>query len=304
MPDLNRLPLPRLFDRLTADGSLDRLLEAARVEDLADVGDVTTASIIGDAREVRASGIAREPGVVAGLAAIPRILNVFGCPAAFEPLTRDGRPCSADQTLWRLLGELAPILTVERTILNLVGRLSGIATLTRRYVDQVANTKAVICDTRKTTPGLRALEKYAVRCGGGHLHRLGLYDAALFKDNHLAYLTLGELAPAITAACRKVRTQHDLRFVEVEVDTLEQLGVLLDCPPGLIDIVLLDNMPLDQLREAVAMRDKAAVPVLLEASGRVDLQTVSAVAETGVDRIAVGALTRAAMWLDFGLDLT
>ena len=304
MLDLNTLGLPGLFDALTADGSLHRLLAAARAEELGDVGDVTTASIIDDGWAVRAVGVAREPGVVAGLAAIGHILDAFDCAADFEPSIGDGERCTAGQPLWRLVGELAPILTAERTMLNIVGRLSGIATVTRRYVDEVAGTKAAICDTRKTTPGMRSLEKYAVRCGGGTVHRLGLYDAALFKDNHLAHLTPSEFIGAVTTACQRARDQYDLRFVEIEVDTLEQLRLVLEGQPGLIDMVLLDNMPIQQLRTAVAMRDAAGGNVLLEASGRVDLRTVRAVAETGVDRISVGALTHGPAWLDVGLDLT
>ncbi len=168
----------------------------------------------------------------------------------------------------------------------------------------MAGTKAAICDTRKTTPGMRSLEKYAVRCGGGTVHRLGLYDAVLFKDNHLAHLIPSEFIGAVTKACQRARDQYDLRFVEIEVDTLEQLRLVLEGQPGLIDMVLLDNMPIQQLRTAVAMRDAAGGNVLLEASGRVDLRTVRAVADTGVDRISVGARTPSPAWLDVGLDLT
>ncbi|MHC4427357.1 MAG: carboxylating nicotinate-nucleotide diphosphorylase [Planctomycetota bacterium] len=291
MIDLNTLPLPQLFDQLTADGPLDRLLEAARREDLADVGDVTTACMIDGGWEVRAAGIARRAGTVCGLAAVPRILEAFDCGAALE-------------VLFRLRGELGPILTVERTLLNIVGRLSGVATLTRQYVDAVAGTKAAICDTRKTIPGMRFAEKYAVRCGGGTMHRLGLHDAMLFKDNHLAQLGPTELAPAVRRAVLAARAKHDLRFVQVEVDDLEQLRALLQCEPGLIDIVLLDNMPVIRLREAVSMRDDQAPGLLLEASGGIGLENVRAVAETGVDRISIGALTHHAPWLDVSLEVT
>ena len=303
--DPNALSLPRLFEVLTADGSLDRLLEAARAEDLGDVGDLTTQSIVdsGGGPTVRGTGVARGEGVVAGGSAIPAVLRVFDCPAKFEPLVGDGEPCSRGQTLWRLLGELGPILTAERTLLNLVGRLSGIATLTRRFVDLVAGTAAVVCDTRKTTPGMRSLEKFAVRCGGGILHRFGLHDAVLFKDNHLAHLGPTELAPAVEKAARAARDRAEVRFVGVEAESLEQLGLLLECPPGLIDLVLLDNMPPPQLAEAVAIRNAKASGVLLEASGGIDLQCVRAVAETGVDRISIGALTHDAPWLDISLEV-
>lgn len=303
MQDLNALSLPELFLAITANGSLDRLLSAARAEDLADSGDVTTQSIIHDEWDVRAAGVARQAGAVAGLAVIPRLLEVFECDARFESLADDGQPCGEGQVLWRLLGDLRPILAVERTMLNLIGRLSGIATLTRRYVEAIAGTTAVICDTRKTTPGLRALEKYAVRCGGGTLHRLGLHDAVLFKDNHLQHLGPGEFAPTVAAAVKAARDRYDLRFVEVEIDTLEQLRLVLEIEPGLIDMVLLDNMSLDQMRDAVGCRDKLAPDVLVEASGGITLDHVRAVAEAGVDRISVGALTHSAPSLDVALDL-
>ncbi len=303
MQDMNARSLPELFLAITANGSLDRLLSAARAEDLGGIGDVTTQSIIHDGWDVRATGAARQAGIVAGLAVIPRLLEVFECDARFEPLADDGQPCGEGQVLWRLLGDLRPILAVERTMLNLVGRLSGIATLTRRHVEAIAGTTAVICDTRKTTPGLRALEKYAVRCGGGTLHRLGLHDAVLFKDNHLQHLGPGEFAPTVAAAAKAARDRYDLRFVEVEIDTLEQLHLVMEIEPGLIDMVLLDNMSLDQMRDAVACRDKLAPDVLVEASGAITLDHVQAVAETGVDRISVGALTHSAPSLDVALDL-
>jgi nicotinate-nucleotide pyrophosphorylase (carboxylating) len=301
--DLNALPLPRLFEALTADGSLDRLLEAARREDLADAGDVTTMAMIEDGWEVRADGVARGRGVVCGLAAVPRVLAAFDCAARLEPRVADGEPCRDGDVLFRLRGALGPMLTAERTLLNLVGRLSGVATLTRRYVDAVAGTKAAICDTRKTTPGLRFAEKYAVRCGGGTLHRLGLHDAVLFKDNHLAHLGPAELAPAVSRAARAARARYDLRFVQVEVENLQQLRAVLQCEAGLIDMVLLDNMPVSALREAVAVRDAAAPAVRLEASGGVGLDDVRAVAETGVDRISIGALTHHAPWLNVNLEI-
>jgi nicotinate-nucleotide pyrophosphorylase (carboxylating) len=282
--DLNTLPLPRLFEALTADGALDRLLEAARREDVADVGDITTACMIEDGWEVRAAAIARGAGTVCGLAAVPRILEAFGCGTELDLLGADGEPCRDGDILFRLRGALGPLLTAERTMLNI--------------------TKAAICDTRKTTPGMRFAEKYAVRCGGGTMHRLGLHDAMLFKDNHLAQLGPTELAPAVRRAVQAARAKHDLRFVEVEVDDLEQLRALLQGEPGLIDIVLLDNMPVSRLREAVSMRDEQAPKLLLEASGGIRLDNVRAVAETGVDRISIGALTHHAPWLDVSLEVT
>lgn len=304
MQDLNALDLPALFAALTGDGALARLLELARDEDLGLAGDVTTACMIDREYEVRAAGVSREPGVVSGLAAVPCVLKVFGSGARVEALAADGERCEAGQTLWRLHGDIGPILGAERTMLNLVGRLSGVATLTRRFVERVGGTRAVICDTRKTTPGLRALEKYAVRCGGGTLHRTALHDAVLLKDNHLALLGPGDLAPAVSRAAAAARARFDLRFVEVEADGLDQLQRLLDGAAPAIDIVLLDNMAPPQLRKAVALRDRLAPGVLLEASGGIGLDVVREIAETGVDRISVGALTHGATWLDVGLDVT
>jgi len=302
--DLNSLSLARLFDELTSDGSLDRLLTAARCEDLAENGDVTTSAIVDADLTARAAGVARGAGVVSGMAAIGRILESFDCAAELDLVARDGATCEAGEVLWRLHGLLAPILGAERTLLNIVGRLCGIATLTARYVREISGTGAVVCDTRKTTPGLRALEKYAVRCGGGTLHRSGLHDAVLMKDNHLAHLATNELTAAVTRAATAARAAHDLRFVEVEVDGAEQLERVLACPEGLIDIILLDNMSPDQLVHAVAMRDARRPGLLLEASGGIDLDTIAAVARTGVDRISVGALTHGATSLDVGLEVS
>ena len=221
----------------------------------------------------------------------------------------DGSRVVAGQRLALLDGSARRLLTCERIVLNLIGHLSGIATLARRYADAVAGTKARIYDTRKTTPGWRRLEKYAVRCGGGHNHRLGLFDAVLIKDNHLV----------VGAEARAARTSHPPKpcgargdfwprpfpsaaeplIVEVEVDSLAQLREVLPERP---DIVLLDNMPPADLREAVALREALAPGVELEASGGVRLDTVAEIAGSGVDRISVGALTHSAPSLDVGLD--
>jgi nicotinate-nucleotide pyrophosphorylase (carboxylating) len=190
------------------------------------------------------------------------------------------------------------ILVAERTALNFLQRLSGIATLTARYAERIVGTPAVLLDTRKTTPGWRLLEKYAVRCGGGTNHRLGLYDGVLIKDNHLAALRHGTqgVAEAVAAA----RSQYGQRVpIEVEVDTLEQLDVALTAGP---DIILLDNMGPERLRQAIARRDALAPSIRLEASGGVNLDTIAAIAATGIDRISVGALTHSAIALDIGLD--
>jgi len=304
MIDLNALPLARLFEALTADGSLDRLLAAARREDLSDVGDVTTAAMPDGQRVVHAAGVARTAGTVSGMVAIRGILDAFDCTAKLENAIDDGATCGAGEVLWRLHGPIATILGVERTLLNIVGRMCGIATLTARYVEAVSGTGCVVCDTRKTTPGLRALEKYAVRCGGGTLHRVGLHDAVLLKDNHLSHLQPHELPDAVKKASSVARARHDLRFVEVEVDDLVQFEKLLDCPDGVIDIILLDNFAPGELRDAVKSRDSRRPDLLLEASGGIVLERIADVAQTGVDRISVGALTHAASSLDIGLEVT
>jgi len=302
MQDLNAISLPELFNVLTADGGLDRLLRAAMDEDARSPGDITTDSIIRADPIGRASLVARQAGVIAGIEMVRR-LGCEGPSSSVEVFAQDGDQCSAGTRVATLVGPSRHILKVERTMLNLFGRLCGVATATRSFVDAAAGTKAVICDTRKTTPGLRNLEKYAVRCGGGMLHRIGLYDAALYKDNHLAGIPLPELSRRMEAAIAEVRAKNDVRFVEVEVDRIEQMAELLKLKSGLIDFILLDNMSLDQLREAVELRNRQAPRIKLEASGGVNLTTVRGIAETGIDRISVGAITHSAPCLDVALDI-
>ncbi len=303
MIDPNSLSLVELWSHLSSDGLARRLLELARDEDLGNAGDVT-ASAMGESNErVEAAVRARSAGVVAGAACLPMLVDVFDGAVEISEQRKDGESVDAGDTVALLTGRLADIVTIERTLLNLLGRMCGVATLTRRYVDAVEGTRARILDTRKTTPGLRAFEKYAVRCGGGANHRLGLYDAMLVKDNHLASIPLERLTVEIATASRRARERHDLAFVEVEVDSIPQFERLLDVPAGLVDIVLLDNMDPETLRAAVGMRDAAGSSLLLEASGGVRLESVRAIAETGVDRISVGALTHSAVSLDLGLDI-
>ena len=230
-------------------------------------------------------------GVAAGVACARLALAALDPEARFETLVADGAPLAAGTVLARAQGNARAILSAERTGLNLLGRLCGVATLTRAYVDAVDGTGARIVDTRKTTPGLRHLEKYAVRCGGGVNHRFGLDDAILIKDNHIA------ACGGVSEAVRRARAfAGHLMKVEVEVDGLDQLEDALRHGP---DVVMLDNFSLDDLRAAVAVAKGRAV---LEASGGVNLQTVRAIAETGVDVISVGALTHSAAALDIGLD--
>jgi nicotinate-nucleotide pyrophosphorylase (carboxylating) len=226
----------------------------------------------------------------------------------WSPQIADGQTVVKSTCLGTLEGPARALLAAERLLLNLLGRLSGIATLTRQYVDAIAGTKARIYDTRKTTPGWRRLEKYAVRCGGGWNHRRGLDEAVLIKDNHLAFgvqagNNAGQFTPAeAVVRARQFVAQHagdSAMVIEVEVDTLEQLDAVLPARP---DIVLLDNMRPDQLRAAVERRNACDPAIELEASGGVNLSTVAQIAQTGVDRISVGALTHSAVGLDFGLD--
>lgn len=303
MVDLNALSLAQLAEQLLDSEEAARMMSLAAYEDAREIGDITTTSIINP--QQAASGVlaARKSGVVAGLAVIERYLSQSSLTGALQPLMADGDDCTAGAAIARIECSLADMLLHERPALNFLGRLSGIASLTRAYVDAVAGTGAVICDTRKTTPGMRIMEKYAVRCGGGTLHRIGLYDAALFKDNHIAHIPPGDLAARLAIATRTVRQRHAVRFVEVEVDSLNQFEQVLSIDAGLIDMVLLDNMDTDQLRQAVTMRDAASSSIQLEASGGVDIGTVRSIAETGVDRIAVGGLTHASPWLDIGLDM-
>lgn len=302
--DPNALPLPDFYARLAATGLVERLLTLARDEDLHPSGEDVTSAVMGsDRAPIRASVTFREPGIVAGMACVPDLIRVFGGGVAVEPIAPDGAAIDRGRPACVLAGPGDRVLTLERTLLNLVGRLSGVATRTAAFVRAVGGTGAVICDTRKTTPGLRALEKYAVRCGGGASHRLSLADAVLIKDNHLAGIEPEDLAGRVGAAARAACTRaDDLAFVEVEVDSLAQLERVLTVEPGLIDYVLLDNFSLGDLREAVAMRARAGAAVAFEASGGVTLESVRAIAETGVERISVGGLTHHAVSLDVGLD--
>lgn len=267
------------------------LVRAALAEDLGRAGDVTAQACIPAEARLSAVFATRKAGVVAGLACARLAIAELDPEARFEPLLADGSQVEAGDRLARVEANARALLSAERTGLNLLGRLSGIATLTRAYVHAVAGTRARIVDTRKTTPGLRALEKYAVRCGGGVNHRFGLDDAILIKDNHVA--ACGSVGEAVRRA--KAFAGH-LMKVEVEVDSLDQLDEALAHGP---DVVMLDNFSLDDLGEAVR---RAKGRAMLEASGGINLETVRAVAETGVDVISVGALTHSVGVLDIGLD--
>ncbi len=262
--------------------------------------DVTSWAFVDKKTTATAVMRARQPGTLAGLDLLYPLPASFRH-ADFTSHADDGERLDAGQVVATFTGRLRDILTLERTALNFVNHLSGVATLTAAYVDALRGTKAKVCDTRKTLPGLKRLQKYAVDCGGGTPHRQSLGDAMLVKDNHLAHVPPGELAGAITEAAERARKKFpELKFVMVEVDTLEQLHLIRRCP---IDIVLLDNMTSDELREAVRLRDADAPGLQLEASGGVTLDTIRGIAETGVDRISVGALTHSAPSLDLGFDI-
>jgi nicotinate-nucleotide pyrophosphorylase (carboxylating) len=269
--------------------TLERAVYAALAEDVGE-GDVTTAATVGDEAVGTATLSLREPGVVCGLLAAEIVFTALDPDLWFERRVEDGAVLDAAAEVAIVTGLERAIVTGERTALNFVGRLSGIATLTRRYVDAVAGTGVTILDTRKTTPGLRALEKHAVASGGGRNHRFGLDDGVLVKDNHL------RAAGSVRAAVERLRAATDLP-IEVECDTLAQVQEALDSG---VDAILLDNMTLDALRRAVAL---VAGRARLEASGGVTLESVRAIAETGVDEISVGALTHSARSLDVSLEL-
>lgn len=276
------------------------LLTLALKEDLAEIGDRTCQALIEPTDRAEVHVVARTHGVVAGLPIGALVFEALSNRVAWISETPDGSTVEPGQVVARVVGPLKDVLIGERTVLNFLTHLSGIATLTQRFVSETAGTRALILDTRKTLPGWRSLAKYAVRAGGGTNHRLGLYDGVLIKDNHIAAWSRQVGNSSLAAAVRQARSKSpkDLT-VEVEVDTLSQLHDALDGKP---DIVLLDNMNCDQLKEAVQIRDKAAPQVLLEASGGVTLATVRAIAETGVDRISIGALTHSAPSLDLAFD--
>jgi len=284
-----------------------QLAEMARDEDVGR-GDITAGLLSGSADGGAGTFqlVARQAGVFAGCEIVPIVLDVFGggIEVAWTDAGRDGtRIEEAPTTLATLTGSVQAILTVERTLLNFLQRTSGIATLTRKYVDAVVGTGAEILDTRKTTPGWRHVEKYAVRCGGGRNHRMGLHDAILIKDNHLAAYPPDRIAAAVHEMLNRAgEINPPPTFVEVEADTLAQAKQLFDVIG--VDVILLDNFEPDDLREAVALRDARNLrdKVKLEASGGIALETIRAVAETGVDYISVGAITHSAIAMDLALD--
>ncbi len=278
------------------------LIKMAVEEDLGHE-DVTSQLICKEDTVAKANVVSREEIVVCGMDVAKQVLKCYNEKLKLKILVPDGEPAHVGKRIATIEGPLVSMLSAERVLLNFMQRLSGIATTTRKYVWAIHGTKAKIYDTRKTLPGWRILEKYAVRCGGGHNHRLGLYDAVLIKDNHLA-----QLGPNFHLKLKKIveeaRNKKGIKFVAVEVDHVDhQLNHVLKIPG--VDIVLLDNMGQWQLNHAVEMRNemcgKSKKP-LLEASGNINLNNVSAIAQCGLDRIAVGAITHSATAVDIGLD--
>lgn len=289
-------------ERLEQDAK--RLIAETLAEDLESSGDITSQALVEESRLGKAAVVGRERGVAAGLAIAPLVLAAVDERLHWTPNQSDGQAIAPGETLGVIEGPVRSMLTAERPLLNIVGRLSGIASLTARYVEKIAGTGAHLYDTRKTTPGWRRLEKYAVLCGGGRNHRTGLFDAMLIKDNHLACVQGEGLSPAEAvergrAWLRRRSPNGPIPIIEIEVDSLEQLQNALGALP---DIILLDNMSPETMRRAVALRDKIAPAVELEASGGVNLETVRAKAESGVERISVGRLTHSPQTLDIGLD--
>ena len=280
---------------MTEPREIERIVLMALDED-APWGDLTGETLIPEAATATAELVAREPGVFSGARVVEATFRLVDPAIAVEVLAADGDRFAAGDVLARVHGPARGILRAERVALNLVQRMSGVATLTARYVDAVAGTRARIVDTRKTTPGLRSLERQAVRDGGGRNHRRSLSDAIMAKDNHLAVLTAGgaDLATALREARERMpHTAH----LEVEVDRVDQIAPVL---AGGADTIMLDNFTVDELREGVEL---IAGRAIVEASGGVNLDTVAAIAATGVDVISVGALTHSARALDLGLDV-
>ena len=271
------------------------LIRMALAEDLAGRGDITSAAISGSAEPCRGIILAKAEGTVAGLEIAAMVMSEVDQALESRLLVADGDRIHKGQVLMQLDGNTARLLVAERTALNFLGRLSGIATLTRQFVDAVAGTRARILDTRKTTPGWRLLEKYAVRCGGGINHRIGLYDMFLIKDNHI--IAAGGITPAVERCRAYARGQDFSAEIEVEARTLSEVEETL---PLQVDRIMLDNMPLELMRQAVTLV-KGRIP--LEASGNVTLSSVAAIARTGVDFISSGSLTHSAPILDISLDL-
>src|SRR5262245_35819833 len=272
---------------------IDAVVTRALAEDLGRAGDVTSIATIPESASASAGVGAREAGVISGLPLAAAAFAKLAPETAISAEGRDGASVARKTTLMTLEGPARAVLAAERVALNLLGHLSGVATATHEFVRRVEGTRTRICCTRKTTPGLRALEKYAIRCGGGFNHRFGLDDAMLIKDNHIA--VAGGIKPVLERA--RAAAGHLVK-IEIEVDSLEQLGEVLDC--GLADVVLIDNFDVASMKKAVA---QVAGRLVIEASGGITLDNIAEIAATGVDYASSGALTHSAPALDVGLDI-
>lgn len=281
---------------------IDQLIQMAVSEDLGD-GDLTSRLLIKRNKTIKTSIISREDIIVCGMNVAGRILGHYDEKLKLKIIIKDGSNARVGSRIGEITGPLCSMFSAERVVLNFLQRLSGISTTTAKFVRAIKGTKAKIYDTRKTTPGWRILEKYAVRCGGGKNHRIGLYDGILIKDNHIAQLGRN-FYPKLVKIIEEARKIKGIKFVAVEVDHVDnQLNYVLKIPG--IDIILLDNMGQWQLKHAVEMRNKMfkkGKRPLLEASGNVNLNNVSAIANCGIDRIAIGAITHSAVAVDIGLD--
>lgn len=278
----------------------ERLLDLALREDLAGAVDVTSESTISKNAQGRVQIVSRSAGIVSGIPIINQVLAAVDESLTLESTIDDGSRVTSGTVVASMSGPVRGLLTAERTILNFMTHLSGIATLTSEFVQQAKGTNAVILDTRKTLPGWRVLAKYAVRCGGGTNHRMGLFDGCLIKDNHIASWRERHVDGSLAELIADVRSQLGEKLpIEIEVDTVGQLIDVLVASP---EIVLLDNMTNDELVQAVSARDLASPSTQLEASGGVNIKTVAGIARTGVDRISVGALTHSAPNFDLGFD--
>ena len=296
---------------VSADSALEndlrQLVRLSIAEDLADAVDWTSVCLLDDDRTGGCQIVPRETGVCAGISLLEWIVDEFDADLSIECLASDGDALVPGTPIAKLRGNARDLLASERTILNILSRLCGVASQVKQYVDAIADGQAKIYDTRKTTPGWRLLEKYAVVCGGGRNHRRGLYDGFLIKDNHLQLggTATAPMRPSVAAekalAWRggQIDRMTAPGIVEIEVDSLDQLRDVLPSGP---DIVLIDNFSLDEIHAAVEMRDREHPKVELEVSGNVKIDTIAAIAATGVERISSGALTHQATWLDLGLD--
>lgn len=301
--------MPKEFVQLQWDESLKsacrELFKQAKNEDIREAGDITSLAILPDNPPGEVVFRIREAGVIAGISSLPIAANLYDPALSVELKVKDGESVDAQQELAIARGPAISLLAMERPALNLICRLTGIATLTRDWAQLVSDSPCRIYDTRKTVPGLRLLEKYAVRCGGGFNHRSDLSEAILIKDNHLALA--GTANTPLSPDEAVLRARHYVTragvpaatMIEIEVDTWDQFESAISQKP---DIILLDNMPADQLARAVDYRNRVAPDVQLEASGGITRQTLPAIAKTGIDRVSIGALTHSATQLDIGLD--